>query len=169
MKPGCSFGSKSNVNAPVWHCSRLVASVDSGWAAASRIGDAAAAMFYCRKDLKRLTQTQASDYTPIYLQGGLLTVAACGPAALLMATHSWSPNTPLLQIFAAIALGVMVWTLGLWLLRHPLFREVDSLSRHLLPAAGQHQALILRTEHRRHEPGERGGQGGDGAFYPGFD
>jgi O-antigen/teichoic acid export membrane protein len=103
-----------------------------GWAAASRIGDASAAMMFCRRDLKRLTQTHASDYTPIYLQGGLLTVAACGPAALLMEMHNWSPNTPLVQIFAAVGLGIAVWMLGLWLLRHPLFREVETVSRHLL-------------------------------------
>jgi O-antigen/teichoic acid export membrane protein len=103
-----------------------------GWAAASRIGEASAAMIYSRRDLKRLTQTHASDYTPIYLQGGLLTVAACGPAALLMATHNWSPDTPLIQIFAAIGLGITVWMAGLWLLRHPLFREVETVSRHLL-------------------------------------
>ncbi len=46
----------------------------AGLGAASRIGDASAAMLYSRRDLKRLTQTQGSDYTPIYLQGALLTV-----------------------------------------------------------------------------------------------
>ncbi len=49
-----------------------------------------------------------------------------------MALHHWSPYTPLLQIFAAIGLGIAVWMLGLWLLRHPLFREVESLSRQVL-------------------------------------
>lgn len=103
-----------------------------GWAAASRIADASVAMAYYRRDLKRLTQTHASDYTPIYLQGALLTVAACAPTALLMATHDWSPSTSLAQIFPAIGLGVAVWMLGLWLLRHPLFHEVEAMSRHLL-------------------------------------
>jgi O-antigen/teichoic acid export membrane protein len=103
-----------------------------GWAAASRIGEAAAAIFYCRSDLNRLTQTHATDYRPIYLQSALLTVGACGPAALLMAASNWSAYTPLSHIFAAIGLGVGVWTIGLWHLRHPLFREMETLSRHLL-------------------------------------
>jgi O-antigen/teichoic acid export membrane protein len=102
------------------------------WAAASRIGEAFAACFYCGSDLKRLTQTRPSDYTHIYLHSALLAAIACGPAALLMGMNNWSPYTSLPPIIAVIALGISIWMLGLWLLRHPLFHEVESLSRYLL-------------------------------------
>lgn len=103
-----------------------------GWAAASRIGDALFTIFLVKDDLKRLTHTRASDYTPIYLQSAGLTVLACSPAALLMATSSWSEHTPLLAIFGSVFCGFCAWGAGLWYLRHPLFLEAVTVGRHLL-------------------------------------
>lgn len=101
-------------------------------AAASRIGDALFTIFLVKDDLKRLTQTRASDYTSIYLQSAGLTVLACGPAALLMTVNDWSEHTPLLAIFGSIFFGVCAWGTGLWYLRHPLYLEAVTAGRHLL-------------------------------------
>ena len=103
-----------------------------GWAAASRIGDALFTIFLVKNDLKRLTQTRAADYTPIYFQSAGLTVLACGPAAFLMAANGWSEHTPLLAIFGSILCGVCAWGAGLWYLRHPLYLEAVTAGGHLL-------------------------------------
>ena len=101
-------------------------------AAASRIGDALFTTFLVKDDLKRMTQTRASDYTPIYLQSAGLTLLACGPAAVLMTANGWSEHTSLPAIFAAVLCGVGAWALGLWRLRHPLYREAVTAGRHLM-------------------------------------
>nr|WP_187299702.1 oligosaccharide flippase family protein [Methylobacterium sp. B34] len=102
-----------------------------GWAAASRIGDAAIIIFLAKKDLERLTQTQSSEYVPIYLRSGCLTLIACGPAFLLMVACGWSEQTSFPIIFVAVLVGVASWTLGLWYLRHPLYDEILSIARKL--------------------------------------
>lgn len=107
------------------------------WAAASRIGEAVAVIWLCKDDLKRMTQTVTSDYTPIYRQSAALTLAACGPAAILMAFNGWSETTPLTAVIAAIAIGVAAWTISLWRFRHPLFIELESVARQLLRTANR--------------------------------
>lgn len=101
-------------------------------AAASRIGDALFTIFLVKDDLKRLTHTRASDYTPIYVQSAGLTVLACGPAALLMAANGWSEHTSLLTIFGSVLCGLCAWGAGLWHLKHPLYLEAITVGRHLL-------------------------------------
>lgn len=103
-----------------------------GWAAAARIGEALVAVFVYKKDLKRLTETEAADYRPIYLQSGLLTLVACAPAALLMAANHWSPATPLPRLALAIIVGVALWVAVLRLFRHPLFLEAEKAAYTLL-------------------------------------
>ncbi len=102
------------------------------WAAVSRIGDALAMVLLCKNDLHRMTRTRTSDFAPIYFQSGVLTIAACTPAALLMIVNDWSVYTPLSAIVVAVALGIAAWILGLWLLRHTLLIEAGNAGRHFL-------------------------------------
>lgn len=98
------------------------------WAAASRIGDALAAVVFARGDLNRMTGTTSADFRPIYVQSAALTLLACGPVALLMAANDWSERTSLLSIFAAAGLGVLAWAGGLFVGKHPLYFEVKRLA-----------------------------------------
>lgn len=102
------------------------------WAAASRIGEAACGVAYSRRDILRMTDTRMADYRPIFGQSALLTVAACSPAALVMAVNAWSSQTSLVAIAGAVALGVAAWGVGLWLLQHPLFVEARILVQQAL-------------------------------------
>lgn len=99
------------------------------WAAASRIGDALFTIFLAKDDLKRLTHTHASDYTPIYVRSAALSVLACSPAALLMAANDWSEHTSILAILGAVITGVCAWGVGLWYLQHPLYLEATTIGR----------------------------------------
>ena len=79
-----------------------------------------------------MTQTRGSDYTLIYLQSAGLTVLACGPAALVMTMNGWSEHASLLEIFGSVFVGICAWGLGLWYLRHPIYREILVAGRHFL-------------------------------------
>ena len=103
-----------------------------GWAAAARICEAAIGVSLSRRDLLRLTGTRMGDYGLVYGQAAVLTLAACGPSAVLMAAHGWSERTPLPYVAAAVAAGVGMWAVALWLLRHPLFDEARILARQAL-------------------------------------
>ena len=94
--------------------------------------DALAMVLLCKNDLHRMTRTRTSDFAPIYFQSGVLTIAACTPAALLMIVNDWSVYTPLSAIVVAVALGIAAWILGLWLLRHTLLIEAGNAGRHFL-------------------------------------
>lgn len=109
------------------------------WAAASRIGDAAITILLVKKDLERITQTRPSDFIPIYVQSGGLTILACGPAALLMAANGWSEYTSVTAILGAAAGGCCAWTVGLWYVRHPLYLELATVGHRM------RQAFVSRT------------------------
>lgn len=101
------------------------------WAAASRIADSVVAVFIYKSETRRMTETRAADYAPIYRQSAALTAAATAPTMVLMIVNHWSYDTPLGQVFAAVGLGMAAWVLGLWLLHHPLWAEAESAGRNL--------------------------------------
>lgn len=94
------------------------------WAAASRVADSLVTVLLARRDIQRLTDTDSSDYWPIYIQSAGLTVLACGPAAVLMMTNSWSEQTGITSILCAVILGMCSWLVGLYLTKHPLHTEI---------------------------------------------
>lgn len=102
------------------------------WAAASRLGDSFAAVMLAKADLQRMTGTEAADYPPIYLRSAVLAVAACLPAAALMQAHSWSVETSFIQVLGAVALGGLLWLIGLRLFRHPIYEEIRNVAGRLL-------------------------------------
>ena len=99
------------------------------WAAVGRIGDIIVAVYMYKGEIQRMTATVPEDFTPIYRQSAALTVAACAPVTLLMMMNNWSERTSLPAIFGTIAISA-AWACGLWLLRHPLFLEAETASRH---------------------------------------
>jgi O-antigen/teichoic acid export membrane protein len=98
-------------------------------AAAARIGEALFSVVIYRPYLDRMTNTHTADFIPIYLNSAVLTLAAVGPAALVMGQHGWSENTPMPIVFSAIAVGVLQWLALLFILKHPLSLEAKRLWR----------------------------------------
>jgi O-antigen/teichoic acid export membrane protein len=99
-------------------------------AAATRIADALVAVLLYRGHLQRMTDTTFADFLPVYVRSGILTGLAVLPAAALMIIYKGSATTPLALAIATIAAGVVLWILGLVLLKHRLLAEAVSwLSR----------------------------------------
>ena len=96
-------------------------------AAAAKMAEAVFAFLLYRKPMLELIGAPEGDLRRVYLEGLLLTLAAVLPALLLMAWWDWSPVTPLLQIAAAILLGVFGWVILLIVLRHPIYQECARL------------------------------------------
>ena len=104
-------------------------------AAGARIVEAVATLLFVKEDLKRMTGTATADYPRIYAQSTALTLAACTPAALIMAWYGWALETPLPILLAGVAAGVLCWIALLWRFRHPLYLEAETLiARRLRPA-----------------------------------
>lgn len=93
-------------------------------AAAARVADALFALILYRPHLDRMTGTRGADLLPIYGRSIVLTLCACGPAAVLMAVWHWSAAVPLAGVAAAVASGCVLWVAGLALMRHPLAVEL---------------------------------------------
>lgn len=86
-------------------------------AAAARILDAVIAFMIYRPHLNRLTNTSYRVLGPIYAKSALLTVLAVTPAAVMMLYDS---SPPVLLFSAAVATGIGLWGVGLFILGHPL-------------------------------------------------
>ena len=93
------------------------------WAAASRILEGLLAFALYRRLLQRMTDTKASDFTPIYLRSLALTVVAVAPAAGVMVWYEWSAQAPLAVLGVAVVTGTLLWGGLLYQMRHPLFEE----------------------------------------------
>jgi O-antigen/teichoic acid export membrane protein len=98
-------------------------------AAATRVLDSVVAFVLYRPHLNRMTQTSLRDFVPVYGKSILLTLAAIAPAFTLMAVHGFAPDVSLLQLAAAIVLGVILWLAVLVLTRHPLIKEIGNVLR----------------------------------------
>lgn len=93
-------------------------------AAAARVLDAILAVFLYRQHLNRMTGTFLSDFWLIYLRSAMLTVLAVTPAGILMAAFRMSADISVLLLLSVVGLGILLWGLGLFLLRHPLADEL---------------------------------------------
>lgn len=92
-------------------------------AAAARIFDSIFANLLYRKHVERMTQTYLRDYLAIYARSGFLTLLAIAPASIALALFYPGDGMPSLALGAGIALGGILWLVGLAILRHPLLRE----------------------------------------------
>lgn len=93
------------------------------WAAAARVAEAVFALVIYRSHIERMTDTRFGDFLPIYGEGAMLTAAATLPSLLLLAYVGLSAVPPVPAVFGAIGLGVILWLLTLWAIKHPLFDE----------------------------------------------
>lgn len=92
-------------------------------AAAARIIEAVYAFFVYRPHVNRMTATCTADYWPIYGQGLLATGLAITPAGIVM-TLGGPNGPPLPLLMAAVSLGVALWAVGLFAMKHPLAAEI---------------------------------------------
>ncbi len=96
-------------------------------AAGMKILEAVITLFIYHHHLARLTGTRWADFVPVYRSGLLLAITAATPVATVMASHRWSPHTPLEQVSIACAAGVLGWAVALRILRHPLWDEAQTV------------------------------------------
>ena len=75
------------------------------YAAAARVIEAAFSTAIYRRHVERMTETQFSDFLPIYARSGILTLLAVGPAAALMIFWRGSSLIPIWQVIASVAAG----------------------------------------------------------------
>ncbi|MCL2429215.1 MAG: oligosaccharide flippase family protein [Alphaproteobacteria bacterium] len=114
-------------------------------AAAARIGEALFSVALYRPHIERLTGTRRSDFTPIYRRCTIATVAACGPAFLLMLAYDFSAQTPLLLVIGAVVLGLALWLVALLCTGHALAGEIGRF-------AAKARAALSTIRHRHVPP-----------------
>jgi hypothetical protein len=115
------------------------ACVSLPWAATARVAEAVLSLFLYRPHLERMTETSLADMLPIYSRSALLTALAVAPAgAMMLARGAAAGRTGLVEMGEAVAAGILLWAVGLLLMRHPLYREVTALIKGRLsdPGAG---------------------------------
>lgn len=96
-------------------------------AAAARILEAIFAVVVYRRHVNRMTGSCSRDYWPVYRQGVLATALAVAPAATVILVTAGEPSWP--SLAAAITLGIAFWGMGLFLMRHPLAKEIENAIR----------------------------------------
>jgi fatty acid desaturase len=89
------------------------------------VGEAIFSTVLYRPHVERMTDTKRSDYIEIYARSAMITVAACGPAFVLMLVYGWSAATPVPLVGLSIALGIGLWLIALYMTGHPLGEEID--------------------------------------------
>lgn len=100
-------------------------------AATARVIDSIVSMAIYRPHVERMTNTALADLMPIYGRSALLSLAAVAPAGLLMLAQRGSPLVSLWLVGSSILAGVVLWSLGLILLKHPLYAEGRRLANRL--------------------------------------
>ena len=96
-------------------------------AAVARVGEAAFSILLYRPHIERMTSTKLNDFMPIYRRSAVLTLAACGPALILMIVYDWSPQTPFPLVVMTVVLGFFGWLGAIRLLDHELADELRRL------------------------------------------
>ena len=94
------------------------------WAAVARVGEAILFVTLSRSDLSRMTKTTFRQCRPVYGSSALLTLAGCGPCAVVMASNNWAADVSLVAVGASIAAGILLWIGVILAIRHPLRTEV---------------------------------------------
>lgn len=96
-------------------------------AAAGRVVESLTGLVLYGPHMRQMAGTRDGEIAAVYRQSTLLTVAAVAPSVAVMASHGWSPATPLWAVGGAVALGIALWGLTLRGLRHPLAGEIVHL------------------------------------------
>jgi O-antigen/teichoic acid export membrane protein len=93
-------------------------------AAVAAVVEACLAFLLYAPHLNRMTKTSLADFLPIYARSALLTILAVTPAALIMVSFRMSADVPHSFEGGAVVAGLILWTCGLLVLRHPLAEEM---------------------------------------------
>ncbi|CAA9531491.1 MAG: hypothetical protein AVDCRST_MAG91-2995 [uncultured Sphingomonadaceae bacterium] len=109
-------------------------------AAAARVLDAIFSVLLYRPHLNRMTNTTAADFWPIYARSAVLTALAVAPAAVLM-TWGEANGSPTL-LAGVIGLGIVLWSAGLFALKHPLADELKATIGHRFPGVAGRLKLL---------------------------
>jgi O-antigen/teichoic acid export membrane protein len=109
-------------------------------AAGARIIDAVFAFFLYRPHLDRMTQTSLSDFLPIYARSALLTGLAIAPSTILMVMFQMSARAPIPLALASVGIGILLWGIGLVVLKHPLVDEAKATRRRIRDAPERNSA-----------------------------
>lgn len=98
----------------------------------SRLVDAILAFLLYRRHLNQMSGTRFQDFAEIYGQGAVLTAAALAPSALLLLfSQNWEPRVTLLV--GTVVAGIALWGVMLFVLTHPLSRELIATLHKRLP------------------------------------
>jgi len=92
-------------------------------AAAARVVEWVFSFFLYRPHIERMTDTTTRDALPIYGRSAVLTLLAVGPAAALMLLAPNAGTAPFWQLAAVVLAGIVLWAIGLWMMRHRLYSE----------------------------------------------
>lgn len=118
------------INAGVSFCLFSLASLAGlRWAAVARIAGACFSVILYRRHLDSMTETSLRDLGPIYLRSFRLTLAALSPTLAVMIYFRMSAHTPLMPIACGVVLGILGWSVMMWLTEHPLFKIVKRVFR----------------------------------------
>lgn len=96
-------------------------------AGCAKIADAVIGVSLYYPHVGRLANLNPGEIPRIYLRSGGLALCAVAPALALMIRYRWSATVPLPLVFAAVALGVLLWLLAIVLAGHPLKDEFIAL------------------------------------------
>lgn len=111
-------------------------------AATGRIVEALFGLILYLPSMSALSGAAPGRIFRLYGRSAILTLAACLPSAILMASQDWNPRTSIAFCLASVILGVTLWIVALAYTRHPLIDEMkrfirrgDDDARHPGPAA----------------------------------
>ncbi|MBV9754866.1 MAG: oligosaccharide flippase family protein [Hyphomicrobiales bacterium] len=93
-------------------------------AAAATIVEALLAFVLYAPYLNRMTKTSLGDFLPIYARSALVTILAITPAVFVMISFQMSADIPRMLEGAAVVGGLLLWTGGLFFVKHPLADEL---------------------------------------------
>lgn len=93
-------------------------------AAVSRLVDPLVGMALYLPQMRRLSGLERGDLGRTFARNGAVTLAAVGPAMVLMIATRFSPQTPLAPVAAVIGGGAGLWLVTLRWLDHPLYDEI---------------------------------------------
>lgn len=100
-------------------------------AAAGRIAEATFGLVLYQPHMNRMAETQPGEFLRIFVNTGLLTIAAVLPSVTLMIATDWSPRTSPPLIFGAVVSGTVLWLAVMAVQGHPLLREIRGVVRRL--------------------------------------
>jgi O-antigen/teichoic acid export membrane protein len=93
-------------------------------AAWSRVASAVFTIMIYNPSMRRMTAVTTRELAQLHWASLLPTLAAIAPAVVVMAVRDWPDQLAMIELFAAIALGVLAWAVTIYATKHQLRDEV---------------------------------------------